>query len=78
MLEAKCTACHGASALGGLNLSTYEDAMRGGASGPAIVPGDSAGSLLVQVQQSGNHPGQLTAEELAQVIEWIDAGAPEN
>jgi formate dehydrogenase gamma subunit len=78
MLETKCTACHGASALGGLNLSTYEDAMRGGASGPSIVPGDSDGSLLVQVQQSGNHPGQLTAEELAQVVEWIDAGAPEN
>jgi formate dehydrogenase gamma subunit len=78
MFQAKCTTCHGASALGGLNLTTYEDAMRGGASGPAIVPGDSASSLLVTVQQSGNHPGQLTPEELAQVIEWIDAGAPEN
>jgi formate dehydrogenase gamma subunit len=78
IFQAKCTTCHGASALGGLNLSTYEDAMQGGASGPAIVPGDSAGSLLVQVQQSGNHPGQLTPEELAQVIEWIDASAPEN
>jgi hypothetical protein len=78
MLQAKCSACHGAGALGGLNLSTYEDAMRGGESGPAIVPGDSANSLLVQVQQSGDHPGLLAPEELAQVIEWIDAGAPEN
>jgi mono/diheme cytochrome c family protein len=77
MLQTKCTACHGASALGGLNLSTYADAMKGGASGPVIIPGDSAGSLLVTVQQSGNHPGQLTPEEIAQVIEWIDAGAPE-
>jgi formate dehydrogenase gamma subunit len=78
MFQAKCTTCHGASALGGLNLSTYEDAMRGGESGPAIIPGDSAGSLLVQVQQSGDHPALLTPEELTQVIEWIDAGAPEN
>jgi hypothetical protein len=70
--------CHGAAASGGLNLSTYADAMQGGSSGPAIVPGDSANSLLVTVQQSGDHPGQLTPEELAQVIEWIDAGAPEN
>ena len=78
LFEAKCTTCHGAGALGGLNLSTYEDAMAGGQSGPAVVPGDSAASLIVQVQQEGNHPGQLTPEELAQVIEWIDAGAPEN
>ena len=78
MLQTKCSACHGATALGGLNLSTYADAMQGGVSGPAIVPGDSANSLLVTKQQAGGHPGQLTPEEIAQVIEWIDAGAPEN
>lgn len=78
MLQEKCMPCHGAAVSGGLNLSTYADAMQGGNTGPAIVPGDSANSVLVTVQQSGNHPGQLTPEELAQVIEWIDAGAPEN
>jgi formate dehydrogenase gamma subunit len=77
MLQAKCSACHGATALGGLNLSTYADAMAGGASGPVIIPGDGANSLLVTKQQAGGHPGQLTPEEIAQVIEWIDAGAPE-
>jgi mono/diheme cytochrome c family protein len=77
MLQTKCSACHGATALGGLNLSTYGDAMQGGTSGPAIVPGDSANSLLVTKQQAGGHPGQLTPEEIAQVIEWIDAGALE-
>lgn len=77
VFQTKCTACHGAGALGGLNLSTYADAMKGGASGPVIVPGDSANSLLVTKQQAGGHPGQLTPEEIAQVIEWIDAGAPE-
>ena len=77
LFEAKCTACHGAGALGGLNLSTYADAMNGGASGPVIVPGDGANSLLVTRQQAGGHPGQLTPEEIAQVIEWIDAGALE-
>jgi hypothetical protein len=63
--------------LGGLNLSTYADAMQGGASGPVIIPGDGANSLLVIRQQTGDHPGQFTPEELAQVIEWIDASAPE-
>jgi formate dehydrogenase gamma subunit len=77
LFQAKCTACHGAGALGGLNLSTYADAMQGGASGPVILPGDSANSLLVTKQQAGGHPGQLTPEEIAQVIEWIEAGALE-
>jgi formate dehydrogenase gamma subunit len=77
LFQSKCANCHGASALGGLNLSTYADAMQGGASGPVIIPGDGANSLLVIRQQTGDHPGQFTPEELAQVIEWIDAGAPE-
>jgi mono/diheme cytochrome c family protein len=78
MLQTKCSTCHGAAAMGGLNLSTYADAMAGGTSGPVILPGDSANSLLVTKQQAGGHPGQLTPEEIAQIIEWIDAGAPEN
>jgi formate dehydrogenase gamma subunit len=78
MLQAKCSACHGTTALGGLNLSSYAVALQGGASGPAILPGDSANSLLVAKQQAGGHPGQLTPEEIEQIIEWIDAGAPEN
>ena len=77
LFQAKCTTCHGVGALGGLNLSTYTDAMKGGASGAVIVPGDGANSLLVTRQQAGGHPGQLTPEEIAQVIEWIDAGAIE-
>ena len=76
-LQPKCGSCHGAAALGGLNLSTYADALKGGASGAVIVPRDSANSLLVKKQQAGGHPGQLTPEEIAQIIEWIDAGAPE-
>jgi mono/diheme cytochrome c family protein len=75
MLQTKCAACHGAS--GGLSLATYADALKGGASGPAVVPGDAANSVLVQKQQAGGHFGQLTPEEIAQVIEWINAGALE-
>lgn len=78
MLQESCSTCHGASAFGGLNLSTYESAMAGGSSGPVIVPGDAENSLIVTVQQSGDHPGQLTPEQIEQLIEWIDAGAPEN
>ena len=77
ILQSKCSACHGAGASGGLNLLTYANAMQGGASGAVIVPGDSANSLLVTIQQPGDHFGNITSEELAQVIEWINAGALE-
>jgi formate dehydrogenase gamma subunit len=77
MLQEKCLPCHGPAASAGLNLSTYADALKGGISGPVIVPGDGENSLLVTRQQAGGHPGQLTPEEIAQVIEWIEAGALE-
>ncbi len=76
LFAAKCTACHGVTASAGLNLSTYVDAMNGSANGPVIIAGDSAGSKLVEVQ-SGKHFATLSAEELELVIQWIDAGAPE-
>jgi cytochrome b subunit of formate dehydrogenase len=75
VFQAQCGACHGS--FGGLNLSTYADALKGGASGVAIVPGDAVNSLLVQKQQAGGHPGQFTADELTLVSDWINAGAPE-
>jgi hypothetical protein len=78
LFEAKCAACHGgASPQKGLDLSTYAGVLDGGESGPAINPGDSAGSLLVQVQ-SGAHFATFSDEELEVVKNWIDAGAPEN
>jgi len=73
----RCSTCHGVTKVGGLSLSTYQDALAGGNSGPAIVPGDPDTSVLVQMQSAGNHPGQLTIDELDQVIAWIKAGAPE-
>jgi hypothetical protein len=63
--------------MGGLNLSTYADVLNGGASGPVVVPGDGANSLLVTKQQAGGHPGQLTPDEIAHVQAWIDSGALE-
>jgi cytochrome b subunit of formate dehydrogenase len=73
----RCSTCHGITKVGGLSLSTYQDALKGGNTGPAIIPGDPDNSVLVQKQSLGNHPGQLTIDELNQVIAWIQAGAPE-
>jgi len=77
LFEAKCGSCHGPAAMGGLNLSTYADLMTGGQSGPVVAAGDSANSLLYTLQAAGGHPGTFTAEELAVIQAWIDAGASE-
>jgi hypothetical protein len=44
--------------------------------GPVILPGDPVNSLLIIKQLQGNHPGQLSVDELARVKEWIKWGAP--
>lgn len=79
LIEQKCISCHSSSmALGELDLSSYQVAMAGGASGPAIVPAEAHTSLLISRQMSGNHPGQFSPEELELVMHWIELGAPEN
>src|SRR4029078_8566045 len=69
---------------GGLRLDSSESMVKGGETGPAIVPGDAQGSLLIQaVPQLPRKPKtpkgggrKLTAEEIAVLSEWIQAGAP--
>jgi cytochrome b subunit of formate dehydrogenase len=76
LFQQKCSACHGTS--GGLNLSTYADAMKGGKDGVVFTAGDSANSLMIVKFESGKHSyAVLTAEELAQIKAWLDAGALE-
>lgn len=78
LFQEKCVLCHSdSSGLGGLDLSSYESALKGGVSGLLIIPGDSANSLLIIRQATGDHPGQLSIEEIARVRDWIDAGAPQ-
>src|SRR5574341_539463 len=77
LFTSKCGACHNGTALaGGMDLTTYAGVMKGGKDGAVILPGDSAGSKLMQVQ-STQHFVNFSAEELALVKQWIDAGALE-
>lgn len=78
LLQARCGGCHGDAGVQGLNLTTYQTAMKGGINGPVIIPGDPDNSLIIQ-KQSGPQPhfAQLSPEELALVLDWIKAGAPE-
>ena len=77
LFQQKCSACHGAAAMAGLTLTTYADALKGAKDGAVIIPGNADGSKLVQLQTAGGHPGQLTADELKQIIAWIAGGALE-
>lgn len=79
LLTQKCGACHGQGGQKGLNLTSYDGVLTGGESGPAVVPEDPDGSVLVQIQTGGTpHFSQLSDSELQMVIDWIMLGAPED
>ena len=79
MFDGRCVSCHsGVNAEAGLDLSSYKAVLAGGESGPVVVPGDPDASLLIQRQsEPKEHFGQVLADELEALREWIAAGAPE-
>lgn len=77
LLGVKCSFCHGGSTpLSKLNLSSYDTALLGGSSVPAIVPNDPENSGLIIEQEAGDHPVTLSAAELETLSAWIASGAP--
>src|SRR5690606_3978880 len=86
-LKANCIACHNkTTAKAGLNMETPEMMIRGGDSGPSIVPGKSGESLIVEASihspdiempPPNNKSGavKLTDAEIAVLRTWIDQGA---
>lgn len=75
ILQARCVACHGATPQGKLDLRTPEAILKGGASGPVVIPGAAAKSLLLdKVITRQMPPGnvKLTEAEIDQLRSWID------
>jgi len=77
----KCWDCHGADVQESkLDLRTLSTIVRGGESGPAIVAGDSASSLLIDLVTRAQMPPdgyeKLNTAELAELRRWVQAGAP--
>ena len=79
-----CINCHGGSAA--LYVGTVAQLLQGGVAGPAIIPGNADGSLLIQ-KLSPNPPfgermpqyGPYLSDSSVQVIRtWIDQGAKDN
>lgn len=84
VLVQHCYECHsadGKSVKGGLLLDSREGWRRGGDSGPALVSGKPADSLLIQALKHDGlempPKGKLSAEIIADFEKWIEMGAPD-
>ncbi len=82
LLAAECYGCHGEKVRqGGLRLDSREALLKGGGRGPAVVPGDPAGSLLLKTL---DHAGalkmpparKLAPAQVAALAAWVKQGAP--
>lgn len=77
-----CLECHGdKKQWGGLRLDSREAALRGGDSGPAIVPGKPQESLLIRAIRHVDDlkmpkEGKLNEQEITKLEQWIHMGAP--
>src|SRR5579885_3513866 len=81
VLAGKCYGCHTDAKSGGLQLDSREHILKGGNSGPAIIPGDPDHSLLIQALRQ-THPrikmppgGKLPDDDINNIAAWIKAGA---
>lgn len=87
VLVAKCYSCHSAKAVatknlkGGLMLDTRSASLKGGESGPSVVPGKPDESLLIAAlkHESFEMPPKekLSAAIVADFVKWIEMGAPD-
>jgi len=87
VLMDRCFQCHssqGEKIRGGLVLETRAAVLKGGESGPVIVPGDPDASLLIkairQTDEKLKMPPKgppLTAAQVADFEKWVAMGAPD-
>jgi hypothetical protein len=81
LLAAKCQKCHGPrQQRGGLRLDSRAAVLKGGLTGPAVVPGSPQESLLIDAihYESLEMPpdGKLSDREIATLTGWVKRGAP--
>ena len=90
VLVEHCYKCHSAEAekiKGGLHLDTKAGILKGGDSGPAIIPGQPEESLLIkavryldkdlQMPPGKGGDKKLPEAQIADLTEWVKMGAPD-
>ena len=81
IFEQNCYGCHSAKMRGGLRLDSRESMLKGGATGPAVVPGKPDQSLIYQAITYKNEDlkmppmGPLSSDDVATIARWIKADA---
>ena len=85
LLANQCFSCHsaeGGKIKGGLRLDARDALLAGGASGPAIVPGDVEASLLIRAVRYSDPDYQmppkkpLAQDQVRDLERWVELGAP--
>src|SRR5512134_2664320 len=82
VLATQCYSCHSSKAAivqGGLRLDGRDTMLRGGHSGPAVVPGNPDQSRMIRALRHEVEPhmppwGKLEPEKIAVLEEWIRRG----
>lgn len=85
ILVSECYECHGAQKpKGGLRLDYRDGWMKGGESGPVIIPGKANESLLIQSIQHTHSElkmpkkrAKLSDAVIEDLITWVNKGAPD-
>lgn len=81
VLQAKCITCHGGpTPKGGLSMTSRKALVKGGDSGPGIVPGTLRGSLWDKISFGIMPPrgrDGLTNDEATLIQTWLNEGAKE-
>lgn len=83
ILTNSCVSCHGGGKVkAGLRLDSAAAVLSGGNTGPIVLPGNSAGSVLIQTVTGGRgvkvmppKTSGLPANQVALLKAWIDQGA---
>jgi hypothetical protein len=84
LFEQACLNCHNPDKTkGGLDLSTFAAAMKGGSSGKIVEPGDVASTLVNIVKQTAEpkmppEGDKLNPAQIDLLVKWIEGGLLEN
>jgi hypothetical protein len=82
ILDRWCVSCHGGpEAHADLRLDSLGGVLRGGETGPVVIPGNPADSLLLAKIERRHRPTmpprrRMPAPAIALIRSWVAAGAP--
>lgn len=78
ILVNRCGRCHVSGSRGQFNMASFSILMKGPPEGVVIFPGDTVGSRLIEVIETGDMPrggGRVSPQELQTLKDWIKSGA---